>query len=245
MMAQSVVRICGLVALGITFACGPGAAETESVHLFEVRFGVFRPAEITLQSAESPETYSAAVHVASAGIIGLLREFHFDLSVQGHRNSGEFWPDHSIGDADTGHRQVQAEMRYVNGTPTIVTIAPPEAHQPWSIDAADQTGTVDQLTALYRIVRAQPRAEVCDWSVDVFDGRRRARVVLDPASLVDGKLVCNGAYIRTAGYSPDDLAARSSYSFSVSYEPTETGEWWLTGAETQTPYGRMRILRQS
>lgn len=231
----------GLIAV---LTLGTAQAETDMTLRFDVRFGLFHPAAVTLHIREDGTLYAADGVVVSTGLVSVLRDFHFDLSVQGQWDTGAPQPDHYVGDADTGRRQVQVEMRYASGLPTVLRLAPDEPPQRWSLNAADQAGAVDPLTALYRMARPQPRAGLCGWSMQTFDGRRRVRVSLDAAQQSGDAVVCDGAYLRLAGYSPADLAERLSYPFTVRYQTDDSGQWQLTRVDLQTPYGRMRMIRQ-
>lgn len=221
--------------------CAPPCARLDA--WFEVRYGPFHLADITLSAHETTRTYAAEGHVASAGLIRLIRDFHFDLSVTGTRHEAAFQPDHFVGDLDTGRRSVQVEMTYPGGVPTILSIAPPEPPGPWRIEATDQTGTIDPLTALYRITRPRALPDLCDWSTDLYDGRRRARLTLAPAQSDHDLMRCQGTYQRVAGYSPDELRDYQVLAFELWFAPTATSEWQLTRAATHTPYGVMRINR--
>jgi hypothetical protein len=134
-------------------------------------------------------------------------------------------------------------MHYSGGVPVIDRIAPAEPQNDWSLDAANQGGTVDLLTALFRAARPRPRDALCDWSLDLFDGRRRSRLTLGPIEGHRNSLTCAGEYRRLAGYPPEDLASYDHMPFRLTFEPGDAGNWLLTRIDTQTPYGRMRILR--
>jgi len=210
---------------------------------FEVRYGLFHIADIAMQARETPQAYAVTGQVVSAGLVHLLRDFHFDLSVVGLRDGDTPRPRHYVGDADTGHRRVEVEMRYPNDVPTLVRIAPAEPPGPWVIEPAEQVGTVDLMTALYRIVRPRGVETLCDWSVELFDGRRRSRLLLDAPHHEDGRVICTGAYQRIAGYPPDDLQDYRSLPFQLTFAPFDGRNWQLARIVTQTPYGRMRIIR--
>ncbi len=223
------------------------AQPTQPVTLrFDVRYGPFRPARLRLDIRETAQTYAATGEVRSRGLLGLLRPFYFDLRVEGQRAGDTLRPGTYRGNMDTGWRQVQVRMRYVDGLPEIQSIAPDEPRRPWSVNPADLAGTVDLMSALYRVARPQPRAGLCGWSLDTFDGRRHARIQLDaaPPDPDAGRVTCQAAYLRVAGYAPGDLADRRSYPFTLTYAEDPAGLWQLAQAVAQTPYGRVRLLRQ-
>ena len=237
-------QLLALAVLALLLLSAPAArAQDAMMAAFEVRYGLFHIADIAVTANEDAESYEATGRVTGAGLVRYVRDFHFDLAVQGHRSGGTYAPSLYHGDADTGRRQVQVDMRYQQGAPEILRIAPPETPGPWSISAADQTGTDDPLTALFRVIRPRPREALCGWSVDLFDGRRRARLTLDPPQTEGDSITCDGTYQRVAGYSPIELADYTALPFALVFQ-SDTGEdWHLTRMVTQTPYGRMRILR--
>ncbi len=218
-------------------------AQTDLDTAFEVRYGLFHIADVTLAAHQDPSAYRVTGVVTSAGLVRYVRDFHFDLSVEGGHDGVVFRPAHYVGDMDTGRRQVQVEMLYPQDTPEILRIAPEEPTGPWTIAAADQTGAVDPLTALYRVIRPRLRDELCGWAVDLFDGRRRSRLTLDPAQPRGDTITCVGAYQRVAGYAPAELADYTALPFALVFQPDTGDEWHLTRMVTQTPYGRMRIVR--
>ena len=225
------------------------AAQTPFEARFDLRYGPFRIAEARIAGQIDTATYSAEGNVRSAGIVDLLRAFHFDLSATGIRpdtagDDGAFVPDHYVGDADTGRRQVQVVMHYVDHVPVIERIAPNEPARPWSLSPDEQAGTVDPLSAVFRIVYPRADRAPCGWSVEIFDGRRRGELALAAPHVSGDTARCDGQYRRTAGYSPDDMAERDGYALSLEYHRDGAGLWQLHEVVTQTPYGRMRILRQ-
>ena len=168
---------------------------------FEVRYGPLRPAEVTLSATETAQGYTAEGHVASSGVVGLLRPFHFDLQAEGTREGDSLRPGRFVGDLDTGRRQHRVTMTYDAGVPRIEAIAPEEAPTDWTLDPATQGGTLDPLSALYRLARPQQGAP-CNRVIDLFDGRRRSRLRLEVPRINSRAAQCDGAYERVAGYAP-------------------------------------------
>ena len=210
---------------------------------FEVRYGILHVADVTVSASEDAQSYAAEGHVVTAGLVGLLRSVHLDLSVQGRRQGETLDPQHYRGDVDTGRRQIQSELAYTDGVPRILALAPPEPAQPWDIDAADQGGTLDPMSALYSLLR--PRPEVpCGQVLELFDGRRHSRLRVDAAHVSGNDAQCSGAYIRVGGYSATELQDYQALAFSLDYRRDAGGDWQLTRIVTHTPYGRMRVLRQ-
>jgi len=229
----------------LTLALITGSAPAQAFEArFEVRYGPFRPAEVTLSATEDAQTYAAEGHVASAGLVGLLRAFHFDLQVEGGHDGDSLVPGRFTGDLDTGQRQHRVIMTYHDGVPQIDAIAPDEAPTGWTLDPATQGGTLDPLSAFYLLTRPEHAEAPCGRAIDLFDGRRRSRLRLETAHFNTRAAQCDGAYERIAGYSPDDLQDYRTLPFSLTYRRDGDGLWQLTRVVTQTPYGRMRINRE-
>lgn len=230
---------CLVLPFALSFAAPVSALEAR----FEVRYGILHVADVTVLATEGAQDYAAEGHVVTTGLVGLLREVHLDLSVEGTRQGDSLRPRHYRGDVDTGRRQIQSELAYDAGVPRILALAPPEPAHPWDIAAADQGGTLDPMSALYTLLR--PRAETpCGQVLDLFDGRRHSRLRVEAAHVSGDAAQCSGAYIRVGGYSPTELQDYQALAFSLDYQRDADGDWQLARIVTHTPYGRMRVIRQ-
>ncbi len=221
---------------------GPALAQDEIAAHFDVRFGPLRVAEIMMSAVETDSAYSAAGRVTSAGLAGAFRTVRFDLAAEGRRRGDGFLPLAYREDVDTGRRTSIVDMVYPNGAPVVLRISPETESEPWDVDPAGQRGTTDPMSALYRLVRPRPYDALCDWELAVFDGRRRSSLALGPVETGQGRAWCYGEYRRVAGFAPEDMEERRSFPFFVEFVEGADGDWRLTRAETQTLYGRVRIL---
>lgn len=221
-------------------------AQEDIVAQYQVRFGPLRVADVTFRATETDSAYAAAGRVTSAGLAGAFRNIRFDLSSQGRRDATGPAPDAYVEDVDTGRRVSQVEIRYRSGIPSVQRMVPdPDPDQAaWDLVPEDQAGTLDPMTALYVLARPRPLARLCDWSVAVFDGRRRSLLRLEGAETQGQAVTCEGAYQRVAGFAPEDMAERRVFPFQATFAAMANGDWRLTRVETQTLYGRVRILLQ-
>lgn len=217
-------------------------AEDSLTARFDVRFGPLRVAEIVIAMTESETAYATAGRVTGAGLARAFRDIHFDMSAEGRREGPQLLPLAYREDVNTGRRASRVALRYVDGLPVVVSALPVRAARDWDIDPADQTGTIDPMSALYRLARPRPLAELCNWSVAVFDGRRRSSLTLDAAEADGESLLCEGRYARIAGFPPEAMAERGMFPFTAEYSRLPDGDWRLTRVDAQTLYGRVRII---
>jgi hypothetical protein len=220
----------------------PGQAQEES--RFDVRYAGLRVGEITLVAEEIDAAYAIAGRFDSTGLATLFREVRFDMTAEGRFNSPIPRPRRYAADINTGRRESRVTLTYQGDTPAIAFIGPPRAPAPWDTDPAAQSGTVDPLSALYRLARPQPATTLCNWTLPIFDGRRRARLVLGPGRGNTGTITCDGLYQRVAGYTPEEMADRRAFPFTASFSETTPGVFRLTSVAAQSLYGPVRIIRR-
>jgi len=236
------VRAALILAL-MALSAAPAPAQDATSLALTARFGLFKVAEITLDARESDGAYALQARAVGAGLVAAFRDVHFDLNTEGERYHDDWLPRRFVGDTDTGRRQVRVTMRWPQGIPVIDAISPDEPVTEWSLDPALQGDALDPLTAFWRLLRPRPRGELCGWSVDLYDGRRRARLVLHPGQGDPGVMTCGGAYQRIGGYSARELDERGPSSpFSLTFHPRTPDHWYLTEAVVVTRQGRVRVL---
>lgn len=221
----------------------PASAQQEATLALTARFGLLRIAEITLTAREDGRAYTLAARAIGAGLVAAFSDVHFDLSAEGEVLRAGWRPRRFVGDFDTGRRQVQVVMRWPEGVPVIDAIAPDEPLADWSLNPALQGDALDPLTAFWQLVRPRPRDELCGWSVDLYDGRRRARLDLRPGQGDGETMTCDGAYQRIGGYSPRELADRGPSSpFTLTFLPVAPDRWQMAEAVVTTRLGRVRVV---
>jgi hypothetical protein len=217
-------------------------AQADYTARYQIRFGPLRVAEAILQANETGDSYAAAGRVTSAGLAGAFREIRFDLASEGLIEASGLRPLAYREDVNTGRRLSEVALGYENGFPTILHALSLTDPGPWALDPARQSDTIDPMSALYMIARPRGFDALCDWSILVFDGVRRSSITLGPVVLGGEVARCAGAYRRLAGFSPEDLDERQVFAFNAEFSQMEDGAWRLTRVETQTLYGRVRLL---
>lgn len=230
------------LALALLLAASPAAARDEGT--FGIVLRGIKAGELKFAGRVENGRYSASGLLRSTGLLAFVREVSYEAQSQGRVRDGRFIPTRYTENADTGSRQSRAVMSFRNGVPQVKSYEPAREPRPEDVDPATQAGALDPMTAIYAVLRDVPRDEACKLNVRMFDGRRASRVGMTPRSASAERIVCDGAYVRVAGFSPEDMAERTRFPFSLTYAPAGGGLWRVVEMEFQTLYGRARLLRQ-
>lgn len=227
------------ILLGLAVVCGAtvGAARAQDV-TFDVTLAGVRVAEMTVDGKTADGRYGVAVTIRSEGLAGVVKRIRFESRADGRVASGGFVPARYREQADTGRRQSQVEMVYDGGVPRVVTYTSPRPDDADLLDPATQGGTLDPATALFAGLRDLSAGQGCTTEFTVFDGRRRAVY-----SLAGDGTTCTGSYRRVAGYSPAEMAERSSFAIEVTYA-LAGARLQVVAASVQTIYGKVRLNRR-
>ena len=177
--------------------------------------------------------------------MGSLLDFRYSAQSHGVLREGNYAPHrYTETFAQHGKETKFLSLEYDMGVPAISRMEPARDPSPWDAEPGRQGGTVDILTALYAIVRQKPHARSCDVQFDIFDGRRRTLVALsDPVPQENGMVLCTGTFRRIAGYSPQELAKRSTFPFTVWLEPTGD-DLQVVEIRTKTVFGNAVFIRE-
>lgn len=227
--------------LGLALAGGltPGVAWAQDA-TFDVTLAGVRVAEMTVAGRQAAGRYAVSVMIRSDGLAGVVRRIRFASRAEGRitGDGAEIVPEFYSETADTGRRQSQVEMVFDAGVPQVLTYTSPRPDGPELVDPATQGGALDPATALFAGLRDRPAGQGCRAAFAVFDGRRRADYALS------GKgATCTGTYRRIAGYTPEEMAERSSFPLEVIYEP-QGDVLRVVEASVQTIYGKVRLKRR-
>lgn len=225
--------------LAVLFGLSAGAAQAQEA-IFDVTLAGVPVAEMTVEGRTTDGRYAVAVMIRSNGLVGMIRHLRFESRSEGRiaRDGDSFVPDRYTEQADTGRRQSQVEMVYAEGVPQTVVYSSPRPDGPDLVDPATQGGTLDPATALFAGLRDRPAGQGCKAGFAVFDGRRRSAY-----SLSGDGLTCTGEYRRIAGYTPEEMAERSSFPLQVVYA-AEGDVMRVVEARVQTIYGKVRLKRR-
>ncbi len=121
-----------------------------------------------------------------------------------------------------------------------VSVQPPRKHAP---DPARVVGALDPVSAGFALLRDNAPENICDVSVDVFDGSRRSRLTVGKPVAAQGGFVCEGTYARLEGEA-HSLSSQSEYPFTLTFAPTGDGQVRIERIETRTRFGPAVISRR-
>jgi hypothetical protein len=211
---------------------------------FDISIKGLNAARLLIEGQGEGETYAAGGFLRSSGLLGWVKKIRYDASVAGKVKDGRYVPARYTEKADTGKRQSEAVMAYRAGVPQVKTYNPPRPPRQGDIDPATQGGTVDPLTALFAVLRKLPEAEACDLKLTLFDGRRRSQVTLGQPDRSGDGITCQGEYRRLEGFSPEDMAEKSRFPFTLTYAPAGEGMVQVEEVAMDTLYGKGRMIRR-
>jgi hypothetical protein len=230
-----------LIALLLAIAPCFAAAETTRA-TFDIYVGGIRAGVVSVAGEERGGRYAVAGVLESVGVVGAFRHVKYDANARGRVAGSDFSPERYSETFQNGRDVDRKTMTYRRGVPTVAVEGghDRDAHD---LDPATQRGTIDPLTGIWGVLRDVPDAQACRFSGNLFDGARRARVVLAQPRRSAGSLTCAGEYRRVAGYDADDMA-HPSYPFRLTYGPAGNGRWQVERIDMDTIFGRGAMIRR-
>lgn len=208
---------------------------------YDIYVGGIWIGELSLEARVEAEAYRAEAAFQTTGLVGFFREMDWIGETTGRVAAGALLPVRY--EATSAEGDERREVAFSDGDPVSVSAEPPLEEKPWSIDAAEQSGTVDPVTALLSVLAPGPRRALCGRRIEVFDGRHRFAFELDrPEPRGDGAR-CSGAHVRLAGYEPEKMGenARKPVTFSLSRRADGRDQVTRLQAETSLGMGVMSI----
>lgn len=239
-------RIVALVVAGLTVSA-PAGAQTTETGSFDVLLGGVRAAVVSYAANTSGDRYAVTGKLTTTGLLGAVVRASYEATARGRQaGPGKYRPSSFTEIRDSSREVSRAEMRFEGGRPLVKTYVPPRDADRHAVDPKTQAGTVDPMTVIFATLRNQPRARVCDLSLQVFDGKRRSEVVLSnpSAETSDGEITCQGTYRRIAGWSPEKLTEKSRFGFEMTYGRQPDDTYAITRVTTDTTFGRAVLRRR-
>lgn len=235
-------RLALTLALALTAA--PLAARAEPVQFDLVLRGI-TAGRLTYDGQVSGKSYAVSGRLQTTGLAALLKRVSYNATAKGSVSAaGRFTPSAYTEDADTGKRQSKSVMAYRGGVPQVTQYSPARGPREYDLDPAKQGGTVDPLTALFVTLRDVDPGQECGTSLRLFDGRRSSAVTTSNRKEAGKTVTCAGEYRRTGGFSPEDMAEKTRFPFTVTYSPGPNGQMRVTEVSMDTLYGKGRLVRR-
>lgn len=225
----------GLLALGLG-AAAPASAETYDLSLSGIPLGT-----VTLESKQSGDAYVAVSRITPNGLVSAVTGYAFDGRARGLVDpSGKVTPLTFEADSRSPRAERRTEIEWRDGTPVRVSVEPPRNYAP---DPDRVAGALDPVSAGFALLRDNAAEEICDTSVDVFDGSRRSRLSLGRPVESDGGMTCSGVYARLEG-EQHSFSPQAEYPFTVTFAPRGDGRMRLERIEARTRFGPAVVDRR-
>lgn len=230
-----------LVALATTGAT-LGQAQAEDARFTLVLKGLSAGSLTWSGSGEPGGAYAVRGVLKTSGLAAMLKKVRYDATAKGSITAkGSYVAASYVEDANTGKRHSQSSMTWKKGVPSVQDSTERKA-RPWDIDPAGQKGTVDPLTAMFATLRDVAPGQECKVNVNMFDGRRATKLTLGGRAEKGSTVTCSGEYRRVAGFSPDDMAEKTRFPFTLTYEPVGD-KMRVVEVAMDTIYGKARLVR--
>ncbi|HVH04054.1 MAG TPA: DUF3108 domain-containing protein [Amaricoccus sp.] len=230
-------RLARLLALGSLLALPSLATADQASFSFSVA-GI-RVGAMTMATEQSAAGYSATSRIDTAGLAGLF-DFFFDGKATGSvAGNGTVVPADYTAVSKSPRALRHTKIAWRQGVPVSVSVEPPRKSAP---DPAKQGGTLDPVSAGFRLFRTAPADEVCATTVDVFDGSRRSRLQVAKPTRDGEALVCAGTFARIEGEA-HSMADLQEFPFRLVFLPSDGGLYRLERIEAPTNFGQAVLAR--
>lgn len=234
-------RARDLVAASAILLAGTTGGALAADASFDFRVMGLRVGSVALAWSTSGTSYEAAANVDAAGVVGFFATFFFHGKASGTlKADGTVVPGHFEAQSKSSDEVRKTTIAWKNGKPASVTQVPPRSN---SADPAEQGGTLDPVSAAFRLLRDVPKAEACNATVDMFDGSRRSRLKVGPATVSGATLTCNGSYARMKGDALGSLD-RNQFPFTITYAVGADGIARVQRIEAPTNFGTAVVARR-
>jgi hypothetical protein len=231
------LRLARLFALGSLLVLPSLAAAEQASFSFSIA-GI-KVGAMSMALEQSGSSYTATSRIDTAGLAGMF-DYFFNGTATGSVEGGRVVPSRYVATSKSPRALRKTDIGWRGGVPVSVSVVPPRESAP---DPARQGGTLDPVSAGFRLFRAAPAGEVCGATVDIFDGSRRSRLrVAEPKA--DGQaLVCAGTFARIEGEA-HSVADMREFPFSLVFVPNGGGLYRLERIEAPTNFGQAVLTRQ-
>ncbi len=230
------------VTLALALFAGAEARAASEDATFNFYVSGISVGKMSLDTTQTPTTYTAKSRIEAAGVIGMLLTFFYDGQSSGQiKADGTIVPSKFQARSKTPRTDRTSSIDWKNGAPVNVSVIPPRKTSP---DPAKQAGTLDPISAGFAILRDRPRDELCDKTLMVYDGSRLSRLRLDPETDAGDTITCVGNYARIEGEA-HTLSNQREFPFTLVFSKQPDGMGRLEKIQTDTGFGRAVLERRS
>jgi len=241
-----------LLALGLaapfahtaTAQSGTAPERMEERASFDIVLRGVTAGRLAFAAAQEGNRYTVSGRLESTGIAAMLRKFLYTAQASGSITGNRYSPIRYSEDANTGQRQSRSSMEFRRGVPVSVVNTPARDPRPYDVAPATMRGAVDPVTALYATLRDVDPGRECASEQRMFDGRRATQITLSTPRKQGDRVTCTGEYRRVAGFSPEDMAEKTRFPFTLTYAPTPEGRMRVIEVSTDTLYGKAVMKRR-
>ena len=226
------------MALGLALAMAlPARAEQAT---FDFSVAGIRVGSLMMEGEQKAGRYDARSRIDTAGIVGMFLSFFFDGTSTGSLAGTRVVPGRYDATSKSPRALRKTAIEWKDGTPVKVSVEPPRSTAP---DPAKQGGTLDPVSAGFRLLRTMPAADVCNTTVRVFDGSRLSQLQLAKPVTSGDKLTCTGTFARIEGEA-HSLTSLRKFPFSLVFRKVDGGDAVLERIEAPTNYGNAVLTRR-
>lgn len=238
--AMAISAGAGLAADTAPERAAPERAAVDTI--YDLYLGGIKAGELEIEANFQEQGYTARSLMRTAGIVGFFYKAAFEAETQGRLDGDGLAPDRFAADSRMREKSQYVEMIYGAGAPQQVNADPAFVPKPWQVDPAQQTGALDPITAALLALAPGPVGDICNQSVEVFDGRRRYAIDMG-APVADGqRLRCPAVYRRIAGFKPKMMKERPTFPFNIWFEETGGGHAHVVRAAGESTFGLAVVL---
>ena len=220
------------------------AAPVEDKATFDVVIRGVSAASLSFSAIQDGNHYAVSGLLKSAGLAAMLRKISYKATAKGAVNGTNYTPSSYVEDADTGKKKSTSKMTYSRGVPSAVQYAPPREGRDKDVNPATMGGTVDTLTALYALLRDVDAGQECKISLKMYDGRYVSSIASANPTKRGDTVTCTGNYRRIAGFKPSEMAERTNFPFTLTYQPAANGRMRVTEVAMESIYGKAAMKRR-
>jgi hypothetical protein len=225
--------------LALLLATAAPAASADEHASFDFSIAGIRVGTLVLEFDQSGKSYTAASRIDTAGVVGLFTDFFFDGQARGRLSDGKVVPERYDATSKSPRALRETRIDWAGGTPVKVSVEPPRSSAP---DPAEQKGTLDPVSAGFKLLRPAPIDAVCNTTVEVFDGSRRSRLKVAAPVRSEGGIVCDGTFARLEGEA-HSLTGSREFAFRIRFA-VEGDLARLERIEAPTDYGQAVVARR-